>query len=160
MFSIKKGNVEQLYKSSAYNNKITLILMIDLTNKLYDIKNLKYFNSLKPFVNQRMEGQLCYQFPQPNTKIQEITNENFEVYLDETIFLLDIIKKLKALKIAEDNNNKKFIKIIKYKLSLEKKEEDKKIKIEDFDKEINKIIEKCPEITQISWDEIFDILNV
>lgn len=160
IFTIKKGNVEQLYKSSAYNDKITVILMIDLVNNFYSIKNLKYFNNLRPFVNQRMEGQLCYQFPNPDIPITEIINENLEQYLDETIFLLDIIKKLKALKFAEIKNDKKLIKIIKYKMTLEKKEEDKKIKIEDFDIEINKIIEKCPEIITISWNEIFNILGI
>ncbi len=160
IFTIKKGNIEQLYKSSAYNDKITVILMVDLINKFYSIQNLKYFNNLKPFVNQRMEGQLCYQFPSPNTPIPDIINENLEQYLDETIFLLDIIKKLKALKIAESVNNKELVKIIKNKMMLEKKEEDKKKKIEDFDIEINKIIEKCPKITKISWEEIFNILGL
>lgn len=160
IFTIKKGNVEQLYKTSAYNDKITVILMIDLVNKLYAIKNLKYFDSLRPFVNQRMEGQLCYQFPNPDVLISNIINENLEEYLDDTIFLLDIIKKLKALKTAEDNNDKQLIKIIKNKMALEKKEEDKKIKIEDFDNEIKKITDKCPEIATISWDEIFKLLNI
>jgi hypothetical protein len=107
-----------------------------------------------------MEGQLCYNFPSPNIPVSELIKEDWEQYLDETIFLLDIIKKLKALKFAETKNDKHLIKLIKYKMALERKEEDKKIKIEDFDNEINKIIEKCPEIIKVTWEQIFKELKI
>lgn len=159
VFSIKKGNVEQLYKETAYNERITLILMIDLENELYSIENLNYFNILKPFVNQRMEGQLCYNFPVPEDKLDNLMFENFNDYLDENIFKLDNIKKLRALRKAENNNNLFLTKIIKYKISLEKKEEDKEIKLEKAEEEIKKIKDKCPDVS-MSWEDIYQELDL
>lgn len=159
VFSIKKGNIEQLYIETAYNNRITVIMMIDLENELYSLENLSYCNILRPFVNQRMEGQLCYNFPAPEQQIADLIKENFDEYLDENIFKLDIIKKLKALKKAEEINNKRFIKIIKNKMSLEKKEENKEIKLDEMNKEIEKIRTKCPEVT-MSWNEIYNELRI
>lgn len=159
IFSVKKSNVQQLYKETAYNNRITLIMMIDLVNGLYGLENLNYFNLIKPFVNQRMEGQLCYNFPAPEEKINNLTHQDFNEYLNDNIFELDFIRKLKALKKAEDINNRRFIKIIKSKISLEKKIEDMEIKVDEINKEIEKIKEKCPSVV-ISWKEIYKELGV
>jgi len=146
VFSIKKGNIEQLYKEAAYNNRITLILMIDLENELYSLENLNYFNILQPFSNLRMEGQLCYHFPVPEKNMGYLIKENLDEYLDENIFKLSKVKKLKALKKAEEINDKRFVVIIKNKIMLEKQQENREIKISDFDDKIRKIKEKYPEI--------------
>jgi hypothetical protein len=159
VFSIKKGNIEQLYKETAYNNRITLILMVDLENELYSLENLTYFNILQPFVNQRMEGQLCYNFPSPEKVISNIISENFEDYLDESIFSHIKIKKLKALKKAEDIEDKRFVRIIKNKIALEKKEENMKVAHDLFEIEVLNIKKKCPEI-DMEWDEIYKALKI
>ncbi len=159
VFTIKKGNVEQLYKESAYNNHITLILMIDLVNQIFSLENLKYFSTLKPFVNQRIEGQLCYNFPTPESSIVDLKEEDFGFYIDETIFELEYIKKLKAQKLAEGKKDKRLIKIIKNKIKLEKKKEEKIYQIDLYDNAINNIINKCPEI-EMSWQEIYKELKM
>jgi hypothetical protein len=159
VFSVKKGNVQQLYMETAYNNRITIIMMIDLENQLYSLENLNYFNLSKPFVNQRMEGQLCYHFPSPEDKIEYLTKQDFNEYLDDKIFNLDSIKKLKALKKAEDINDKRFIKIIKNKISIEKKIEERDLHLDDMNIGINKIETKYPEVN-MSWDEIYTQLGV
>lgn len=133
--------------------------MIDLENELYSIENLNYFNLLKPFVNQRMEGQLCYNFPIPEQNVKDLIDQKFDEYLDENIFNLDRIKKLKALKKATEINDKRFIKIIKYKISLEKKEEERDIKLDEVNKEIENIITKCPDV-KMSWNDIYSELKV
>jgi len=159
VFSMKKSNVEQLYKETAYNNRITVIMMIDLENELYSLENLNYFSILRPFINQRMEGQLCYNFPVPEEKIGALTKEEFSGYLDENIFKLDSIRKLKALKKAEEINDKRFIKIIKNKISLEKKEEERDIKLDEANKEIENIKMKCPEVI-MGWNNIYKELKI
>ncbi len=159
VFSIKKGNIEQLYKETAYNDRITLIIMIDLENELYSIENLNYFNLAYPFINQRMEGQLCYNFPVPEKKINLLFKEDFNSYLDNDIFSIDKIKKLKALKKAEDIKDKIFIRIIKNKLRLEKYEEDKIFHMENFDNKISLIEERCPDIS-MTWEKIYSKLKI
>lgn len=159
VFSVKKGNVQQLYMETAYNNRITVIMMIDLENQLYSLENLSYFNVSKPFVNQRMEGQLCYHFPSPEDRIEYLIEQDFNEYLDDEIFNLDSIKKLKALKKAEDINDKRFIKIIKNKISIEKKKEDRDLHIDNMNISINKIEVKYPEVN-MSWDEIYNKLGI
>lgn len=133
--------------------------MIDLENELYSLENLNYFNILRPFVNHRMEGQLCYNFPVPEQDIKDLTRENFNEYLDESIFKLDIIKKLQALKKAQDINNSRFIKIIKNKISLEKKEENRDIKLDEMNKEVENIKKRCPDVS-MSWDSIYKELKI
>ena len=159
IFTIKKGNVEQLYKEAGYNNRITLILMIDLENKLNILENLKYFYLLKPFVNQRMEGQLCYNFSIPNIQLLNLENADFNDYIDNTLFDLLDVKKLKALHIAESINNQELIKLIKNKIKLDSIIEDKNFNIEVFNEKINNIKIKCKNI-DTSWEEIFTILHI
>lgn len=159
VFTIKKTNVERLYKEVAYNGKLSLILMIDLENELFSLENLKYFHLLTPFENKRMEGQLCYNFPPPDRKIDNLLIETFEQYFDESIFSLDDIKKIKALKLAEDLGNKRLIKIIKNKISYEKKEKEKSIKINSINEQLEKIKEKNPEI-DLGWSVIYKELGL
>lgn len=160
VFTIKQGNIEQLYKEPAVNNRITVILMIDLSNKLYSIENLKYFTNLHPFPNQRMEGQLCYNFPVPNKLLKNLEQENFNLYLDESIFLLDYVKKLKALDTAIKTNNEIFKRIIEAKLKIEKLRINIEINNELWDKKIKSIQQKCSRSENISWDEIYKELNL
>jgi hypothetical protein len=159
VFSIKKGNIEQLYKETAYNNRINLILMIDLQNKLFSIENLLYFNVLTPFVNQRMEGQLCYNFPPPERNLAEIMELDFNEYLDESIFEIDMIKKLKALKKAEDTKNKRLINIIKNKIKIEKLEDTLELQTNTIYDQIENIQSKYPDIIT-SWDDIYKELKI
>jgi hypothetical protein len=160
VFSIKKGNVDQLYKEPAIKNRITIILMIDLANKLFSIENLNYFTTLQPFVNNRMEGQLCYNFPAPDKPIKDIIDINFDNYLDDSIFANEFIKKLKALNVAENNNNQRLKRIIKNKLSIEKKIEIRDINFNDINIQIDKIKNKCPEVDIMSWEDIYQELNI
>ncbi|HMP29107.1 MAG TPA: hypothetical protein PKE08_00520 [Candidatus Paceibacterota bacterium] len=159
VFSIKKGNIEQLYKETAYNDRITVIMMVDLENKLYSIENLKYFSLLQPFINQRMEGQLCYHFPSPNLEINKLLEQDFDEYLDVEIFNIENIKKLKALKKAEDINDERFIKIIKNKISIERKEQEIDIHLKEHKEKIEKIKKRCPDVS-IGWDEIYKHLKI
>lgn len=160
VFTIKQGNIEQLYKEPAVNNRITIILMIDLNNRLYSIENLKYFTALQPFPNQRMEGQLCYNFPVPDKLLLNLEQENFDVYLDESIFLLEYVKKLRALDTATKTNNEKLKQIIKAKLKIEKLKTNIEINNELWNKQIKSIQQKYPETENISWDEIYKELNL
>ncbi|MBS8122078.1 hypothetical protein [Candidatus Vampirococcus lugosii] len=153
IFSIKKGNIDQLSKSCAYNGKITLILMIDLLTGSYDLKGLNFFKSNRPFVNQRMEGQLCYDFPVPKNEIKNLINENFNEYLDEDIFNDEFIKKLSLLKIAEDKNNQLYKRIIKQKMRIEKLEEELNYHNESIKQKIQEIKQKHP-LTTKSWLDI------
>lgn len=159
VFSIKKGNIEQLYKETAYNNRINLILMVDLENKLFSIENLMYFNLLKPFVNNRMEGQLCYNFPAPENEIGKLKEINFRNYLDNNIFEIDFVRKLKALKKAEDQNNENLIRTIKNKIKVEKLKENLDFQTNEIHEQILKIENKYPGI-KISWEEIFKQLGI
>lgn len=159
VFSIKKGNIEQLYKEAGNYNRITLILMIDLQNKVYSIENLKYFYQLKPFVNQRMEGQLCYNFPAPDKQLNLLQNMKFDTYIDNSIFDILEVKKIKALKVATELNNKEYIKLITAKIKLDKIEEEKQFQIEQFDFQIQNIIEKYSNVN-VSWNTIFEKLNI
>lgn len=160
VFTIKKGNVEQLYLEAGYNNRITLILMIDLENKLFSIQNLEYFHYLKPFINQRMEGQLCYNFPIPEENLELLTQLNFKKYLDNKLFDIIEVKKIKALKIAEENNNKYLIDLIKNKIKLDKIKEEKNYNIELYDEKISKILLKNKELDKMTWNDIFNMLNI
>lgn len=153
IFSIKKWNIDQLSKSCAYNWKITLILMIDLLTWSYDLKWLNFFKSNRPFVNQRMEWQLCYDFPVPKNEIKNLINENFNEYLDEDIFNDEFIKKLSLLKIAEDKNNQLYKRIIKQKMRIEKLEEELNYHNESIKQKIQEIKQKHP-LTTKSWLDI------
>lgn len=56
IFSIKKGNVQSLVQSTANYDISSIILMVDLVQGLYEIKDLKFFINQKPFPNANMEG--------------------------------------------------------------------------------------------------------
>ncbi len=159
VFTIKKSNVNQLYNEPAINNRITIILMIDLKNKLFSVENLQYFSTLKPFPNARMEGQLCYNFPAPDKPLSDLKNEYFDHYLDNNIFNLDYIKKLKALNKAKISNNLRLKRIIKNKLSIERKLEDRDLNYEEETNKIKKIKEKIPEVETMSWNDIYKELD-
>ena len=133
--------------------------MIDLQNKVYSIENLKYFYQLKPFVNQRMEGQLCYNFPAPDKELKLLQTMKFNTYIDNSIFDILEVKKIKALKIATELNNKEYIKLITAKIKLDKIEEEKQFQIEQFDFQIQNIVEKYNNVN-ISWNTIFENLNL
>lgn len=159
VFSIKKGNIEQLYRETAYNNRINLILMIDLENVLFSIENLVYFNLLKPFVNQRMEGQLCYNFPPPERGLSEIQTLDLHQYLDESIFEIDMVRKLKALKRAEDTENGRFIYIIKNKIRIDKLKEKLELNTKEIEEQVGNIRLRYPEVA-MSWEDIYKELEL
>ena len=153
IFTIKKWNVDQLSKSCAYSWKITIILMIDLLTWAYELKWLNFFKSQIPFVNQRMEWQLCYDFPTPEYLTNDLLTEWFDDLLDEDIFNDLFIKKLILLKKAEDSDNKKFKRIIKQKLRIEKLEEELNYHNSNIKQKIEEIKEKVPEVNK-TWNEI------
>jgi len=161
VFTIKKGNVKALSKAAAFENIPTSIIMIDLVNFTYEIKNLKYFIHLQPFVNHAMEGQLCYDFPRPIKKIDDLIKEDIYQYIDEDIFDFEIVKKYIVLAKASKNKAKtgktsllkKYKTIINKKIRLEELEEELLISQEDFKLKISNIIEKYPDVKK-SWNEL------
>jgi len=166
VFTIKKGNIKSLSKSAAFEKIPTSIIMIDIANKTYEIKNLKYFIHLQPFVNQRMEGQLCYDFPRPTKDIKNLIDEDIVQYIDEDIFNFEIVKKYIVLAKASTNEAKKgkksmlkkFITIINKKIRLEELNEELIIAKDDFIRKIYDIKEKYPEVNK-SWNELDAELN-
>ena len=159
VFSIKIGNVKQLQKTMGSTNIYSMIIMIDLVNELYDIKDMKFFINSFPFVNQRMEGQLCYDFPNPSKKFSEIMSEDFSSYIDENMFSIEEVLKYKCLSIAEKNEDKKMIKDIKNKISLEDLYNEFKFKEEEFKKKVDTLVQKSPEIEFKTWSDILKDLD-
>jgi hypothetical protein len=166
VFTIKKGNVKSLSKSAAFEKIPTSIIMIDLANKTYEIRNLKYFINLQPFVNQRMEGQLCYDFPRPTKSIENLKNEDISRYVDNDIFDFEIVRKYIVLAKASSNKAKKgkiaklkkYVTIINKKIRVEELNEELIVSQADFNSRINDIIVKYPEVEK-SWNEIDEELN-
>ncbi len=158
VFTIKKSNVKALSKEAGFQKIPTSIMMIDLVNATYDIKDLKYFISLKPFVNQRMEGQLCYDFPRPTKEIKYLIKDDFQNYVDMEIFSFEIVKKYILLSKAQEMNLKKFKTIINQKIRLEELQEQMELSYEEFQNKIKKIQAKYPQ-TLKSWEEIEKELN-
>jgi len=166
VFTIKKGNVKSLSKSAAYEKIPTSIIMIDLVNNSYEIKNLKYFIHLQPFVNHAMEGQLCYDFPRPSKSIEVLIRENLYQYIDEDIFDFEIVKKYiilakasqKKPKAGKATMLKKYMTIINKKIKLEELNEELIISQADFNNKIYNIKAKYPQVEN-SWDELDNKIN-
>lgn len=159
VYSIKAGNVKQLHKTMGYTDIYSMIIMVDLVNEKYDIKDLSFFINSIPFVNQRMEGQLCYDFPTPQRTFQLLKNENFESYIDNNMFDTEEVKKYKALKIAEESKDKQKIKIVKNKIALDDLINEFKFQKDEFDKKMEKLTTSTPNIEFKTWDELLLELN-
>ncbi|NUJ98191.1 hypothetical protein HGA92_05405 [Candidatus Gracilibacteria bacterium] len=153
VFTVKEGNVNSLFKSVANYEQYCLIMMLDLAKGLYEIKDLTYFETQKSFSNKRMEGQICYNFPAPNTGIETLTKINFDSFANMLVLENIWVKKFKLLKIAIEKGNKIWKKIIENKIKLEKLEEEMNINIDDFKYKIKKIKVKIPEV-EMSWEKI------
>ena len=158
IFTIKKGNVMQLYKTIATTKIYSIILMIDVINGLYEFKDLNYFSHLHPFVNQRMEGQLCYHFPTPTKPFSNLIHEDFLNDYDDEIYNNPTVLKYSVLNIAQ-STNKDLAKIIKKKLSIDNKKEEFEFQKLTHEAEIAKIIKECPEVETMSWEELLTILR-
>jgi hypothetical protein len=100
-FTVKKTNVDRLYKEAAHYNRIGIILMLDIVKGLYSIENLSYFYNKVPFPNHTQERQLCFKFPIPKTSIKKLLAEEFEKFIDPNIFHLPLVKHFKSIRIAE-----------------------------------------------------------
>lgn len=159
IFTIKKGNVMQLYKTVATTQIYSIILMIDIVNGLYEFKDLNYFETLHPFVNQRMEGQLCYNFPTPTKPFSNLTKENFLSEYNDKIFKNNVVFKYTILEMAKNKNNRELLKIAKNKLAIENKKEELKFQIDTYSEEIKKLINNCPSSEQLTWEELFNLLK-
>lgn len=153
IFSIKRWNVESLFSSVANYEQFCLIMMLDLAKWLFEIKDLTYFETQKPFSNANMEWQICYNFPTPNTWIETLTKINFDSFANLLVLENIWVKKFKLLKIAIEKENKTWKKIIENKIKLEKLEEEMNINIDDFKDRIEKIKVKTPEV-EMSWEKI------
>lgn len=143
VFTIKKGNVMQLYKTIATTNIYSIILMVDIVKGMYTFKDLNYFSSSHPFVNQRMEGQLCYNFPIPDKDFIELIQEDFMANYNDEIFDNEIVFKYKILNLAK-NCDPSILKIAKNKLSYDNKVENFSFQKATHETEIEKIIGICP----------------
>lgn len=159
VFSIKIGNVKQLQKTMGSTGIYSMIIMIDLVNELYDIKDIKYFMNRLPFVNQRMEGQLCYDFPNPSKEFSEILLEDFSSYIDENMFSTEEVIKYKCLSVAESLEDKQLIKDIKNKISLDELYSEFKFQEDEFKKKIGVLISKSPNIEFKTWNDIWSDLG-
>ena len=159
VYSIKAGNVKQLQKTMGTTGIYSMIIMIDLVNELYDIKDIKFFLNSFPFVNQRMEGQLCYDFPTPSKKFSEIMLEDFSLYIDKNVFNSEDIIKYKCLAIARKKENKKMIYDIKNKISLDELQSEFEFQQNEFNKKVDKLIEKSPNIEFKKWNDILNELD-
>lgn len=159
VYSIKIGNVKQLQKTIGFTNIYSMIIMIDLVNGLYDIKDLKFFISSFPFINQSMEGQLCYDFPKPSKEFSQIMKEDFSSYIDEKVFSIEEVIKYRCLYLAEKNKNKKMIKDIKNKISLDELYNEFKFQEDELKKKTDSLIVKSPNIEFTTWDDILEDLN-
>jgi hypothetical protein len=153
IFTIKKGNVDSLIKSTADYNLSCIVLMLDLAQGLFEIKDLNYFLNQKPFPNGNMEGQLCYEFPFPKNQINEIINLNFDTFLDISILENLQVRKFRMLKLAIEKDNKVIAKVIKSKIELEKIQEQKLLSDEEYNNKIQKIISKNSLVLK-SWTEL------
>lgn len=153
VFTIKRWNVESLFSSVANYENFCLIMMLDLAKWLYEIKDLTYFETEKPFSNANMEWQICYNFSTPNTWIETLTKINFDSFANLLVLENIWVKKFKLLKIAVEKDNKIWKKIIENKIKLEKLEEEMNINIDDFKDKIKKIKVKIPEV-ELSWEKI------
>ena len=153
IFTIKRWNVESLFSSVANYEQFCLIMMLDLAKWLFEIKDLTYFETEKPFSNANMEWQICYNFPIPNTAIETLTKINFDSFANLLVLENIWVKKFKLLKIAIEKNNKTWKKIIENKIKLEKLEEEMNINIDDFKDRIEKIKIKTPEV-ELTWEKI------
>lgn len=153
VFTIKRGNVESLFKSVANYNTFCLIMMLDLSEWNFEIKDLTFFENEKPFSNANMEWQICYNFPIPDKKLKTLTDINFSSFANILMLENLWVKKFKLLKIALEKNNKLWEKIIKNKIKLEKIEEEMNINISDFKRKMYDIKIKYPQI-EMSWEDI------
>ncbi len=154
IFTFKMGGLKSLYKTSAEHEKPCIIFMLDLDKGLYNIVNLSYFENKSPFVNRNLEGQLCYNLPTPDKKLNELLTDNLNSYFDENFLNYSHIKKYRLLKIAKNSKNKKIIKIIENKMKIENLE----LELKNFQDEI-KVIEEIDKDVLKSWDEIEQILK-
>lgn len=153
IFSIKRWNVESLFSSVANYEQFCLIMMLDLVKWLFEIKDLTYFETEKPFSNANMEWQICYNFPIPNTWIETLTKINLDSFSNLLVLENIWVKKFKLLKVVIEKENKTWKKIIENKIKLEKLEEEMNINIDDFKDKIEKIKVKTPEV-EMSWERI------
>lgn len=168
-FLIEFKNGEKLLmelKSAAFEKIPMSIIMIDLVNRTFEIKNLKYFINLHPFVNHAMEGQLCYDFPRVISKINDLINKDIYQYVDNDIFNFEVVKKYIVLAKASANKAKKgkattlkkYTTLINKKIKLEELKEELLISQEDFNNKIVNIKSKYPDVEK-SWDEINNQLD-
>lgn len=158
IYSVKIGNVKQLQKTMGFTDIYSMIIMVDLVNEKYDIKDLSFFTNSFPFVNQRMEGQLCYDFPIPEKDFSLIINENFDNYIKNDMFNVDDVKKYKALKIAEDLDDKEKIREVKNKIKLDELISEFEFKNAELIKEVDKLVSVSPNIENKTWDDILSEL--
>jgi len=153
VFSIKKGNVKQLIKSFVNYEKLSAIVMIDINIGAYEIKGFDYFSDKRPFINQRMEGQLCYEFPMPQKSFRKLMNDDLTIFSDKDIGNNPIVRKLLLLKKAKGLDKKELVRIIKNKLKIEEIKEEFSYRGKLLREKIKKIEEKNKDIN-MSWQKI------
>lgn len=158
IYSVKIGNVNQLQKTMGFTNIYSMIIMVDLVHEKYEIKDLSFFIDSVPFVNQRMEGQLCYDFPVPQKEFALLKDEKFEEYINGEMFNTIDVAKFRALKIAIDNKDKEKVKEIKNKITLDKLTNEFEFKKKEFHIKVEKLMEKTPNIQAETWEELLSEL--
>lgn len=158
-FTIKKGNVNTLMDSSIRYEKPTVLIMLDLKNKKYGLKDFNYFINVKAKPNRSMEGQLCYDFPFPTNEIKKITSESFDDYTKNEEYKNSEEYKKRKIKIKSEkikSGDPKFPikKLIKKKFKLDDLEVRKKF----LEEEISEL-RKGNKNIGLSWDAIDDQMD-
>lgn len=159
VYSIKKGNVESLIRSFVKYSLPTAIVMIDLNSAKYEAKGIDFFQGKRPFVNQRMEGQLCYNFPEPSKLMENFKDENLErlaARSEKALKKNEYCRKTILLKKAKELGNEDLARAIKGKMRIEKLGAQLKVQTGSTKARIKKIKEKGP---YLSWKKIEEKLR-
>ena len=159
IFSIKIGNVKELYKIMGKSQIFSCIIMLDLVNETYSIHSIEDFYNQHPFVNNRMEGQLCYSVPQPSKVFSELIDEDFSKYIKQELF--DILEVKKYEYLNKVSNNKDMTKIVLSKIKVDDLYFDFKFREKEFDKSIKNIASKFKDIDLLNtnWNDIFERID-
>ena len=146
--------MNKLQENVGFTLIYSVIIMVDLLNGLYGIQDMEDFLNFLPFINNRMEGQLCYEFPRPDKEFKEILLEDFSNYIKPEIFETEEIKSYRCLYLAQISDDKKLARKIKKKIKLEQMQFEFKSKEELYKEEVEKITDEILEMKDKSWEEL------
>ena len=159
IYSIKTGNVKQLYKTMGESQIFSCIVMLDLVNETYSIHSIEDFLNQHPFVNNRMEGQLCYDVPQPTKTFSELVKEDLSKYIKAELFNILAVKRFEYLNKVRDN--KELASIISSKIKIDDLYFEFRFKEQEFNNNVKNISSKIKniDIVKTTWEKIFERID-